>query len=640
MELSPLKGGKSPPPAAPASGPQPLDITFNDIKYTVKDRATGKPLEILKGISGKVEARRLLLDILANNLWGSGTVEGQVLVNGAERNPREFSQVSCYVLQRDVLLSSATVREAITTSALLKLPRSMPTAEKVARVDGILKELDLEGCQHTLIGDEMLHVKGISGGQRRRVSGLDSEMAVSLMETLVQLARQDRTVCLTIHQPNSIITSKFDDFLLLHAGSTVYFGRWEGVVGYFAGHGCPCPQYTNPTDYAMSLMKTKGDDLVAAWAAQETQQRVCSADVEPGRGANGAAEEAPATRSKLCGVLALPCGALDVQQQQQQQGGGTPPVGRQASHLQLVPSVPWWYQVWVLSKRMFKQWIRNPAMLISEISQYAFMAVFVGLVWLQVNDSLATGPNDRAASMWFSMAVMSFTPAYTAAVIWDKDRLLLRRESQTGMYDVTAWFAARTLTLLPFEITQCVAFCVVAYWMVGYAAIFLNFLVFTAAFILFQLVSETIGELSAVVTGSSTYAVLILTFVLLFLLSFSGFLVSDVPVYFRWIAKASRPTSSGRCEREAISYLTYAYAAVMENEFNHVTFYTAGGLEVPGHVLLHPPPGSRFAEDSPLSSVSNGLSPGENLAVLFGICIGTRALAFVFIWLMARFRKL
>lgn len=39
----------------------------------------------------------------------------------------------------------------------------------------------------------------------------------------------------------------------------------------------------------------------------------------------------------------------------------------------------------------------------------------------------------------------------------------------------------------------------------------------------------------------------ILTFVLLFLLSFSGFLVSDVPVYFRWITK--------------ISYLTYAYAA-------------------------------------------------------------------------------
>lgn len=31
-----------------------------------------------------------------------------------------------------------------------------------------------------------------------------------------------------------------------------------------------------------------------------------------------------------------------------------------------------------------------------------------------------------------------------------------------------------------------------SYWMVGYAAIFLNFVVFTAAFILFQLTSETV----------------------------------------------------------------------------------------------------------------------------------------------------
>lgn len=32
-----------------------------------------------------------------------------------------------------------------------------------------------------------------------------------------------------------------------------------------------------------------------------------------------------------------------------------------------------------------------------------------------------------------------------------------------------------------------------SYWMVGYVAIFLNFLVFTAAFILFQLTSETVS---------------------------------------------------------------------------------------------------------------------------------------------------
>ena len=70
-----------------------------------------------------------------------------------------------------MLEPSSTVREAITLSALLKLPQAMPAADKAARVDGILAELDLLGCQHTLIGDEMLNIKGISGGQRRRVSG-------------------------------------------------------------------------------------------------------------------------------------------------------------------------------------------------------------------------------------------------------------------------------------------------------------------------------------------------------------------------------------------------------------------------------------------------------------------------------------
>lgn len=114
-------------------------------------------------------------------------------------------------------------------------------------------------------------------------------MAVSLIDTLVKLARDNRTVgacceqtgsllraclanfpycrctmlpqasmhamhtrrrchdarvqvCTTIHQPSSLITAMFDDFMLLHAGATAYYGRWADSVDYFASHGCPCPQ--------------------------------------------------------------------------------------------------------------------------------------------------------------------------------------------------------------------------------------------------------------------------------------------------------------------------------------------------------------------------------------------------------------
>lgn len=74
---------------------------------------------------------------------------------------------------------------------------------------------DLEDCANTLIGDETAGMKGISGGQRRRVgvglelvtnprlifldeptSGLDSEMATQVMDTLRRLSRRDRLVSL------------------------------------------------------------------------------------------------------------------------------------------------------------------------------------------------------------------------------------------------------------------------------------------------------------------------------------------------------------------------------------------------------------------------------------------------------------
>ena len=113
----------------------------------------------------------------------------------------------------------------------------------------------------------------------------------------------------------------------------------------------------------------------------------------------------------------------------------------------------------------------------------------------------------------------------------------------------------------------------------------------------------------------------LLTFVLLFLLSFSGFLVSDVPVYFKWIQK--------------ISYLTYAYAAVVANEFYDVSFYTADGQEVPGRAIY-----DGTWPESPLGQVNNGLSIAVNLVILLGITVGTRLLAFVMIYGLARLKRL
>ena len=78
----------------------------------------------------------------------------------------------------------------------------------------------------------------------------DHTLAAAPHPVQAKLAREGRTICLTIHQPNSIITSRFEDFLLLHAGSVVYNGPWVGAVDYFSSRGLQCPQVRAATRWA------------------------------------------------------------------------------------------------------------------------------------------------------------------------------------------------------------------------------------------------------------------------------------------------------------------------------------------------------------------------------------------------------
>jgi hypothetical protein len=55
------------------------------------------------------------------------------------------------------------------------------------------------------------------------------------------------------------------------------------------------------------------------------------------------------------------------------------------------PLEPVWYQIQVLATRNLRTYVRNPVYLISETSQYAFMGLFVGLMYLQLSNSVETG---------------------------------------------------------------------------------------------------------------------------------------------------------------------------------------------------------------------------------------------------------
>ena len=455
-------------------------------------------------------------------------------------------------------------------------------------------------------------------------AGLDSETAISILDALKNLARMNRTIVLTIHQPNSLITSKFDDLLLLADGQMIYCGPWENSVEFFGAVGLHCPQFMNPTDYFLSVLQEKGNIEIL----MEQQHRLGGGGTAGGGKESSLALEASTSAAALQTEPSL----LDSEEADVESAAESSSITASTATIQPVPpspplprkgaaagrprpgpAVPWYYQIYVLTVRYLRNYVRNPVMLASELSQYAFFGVFLGLMYLQLNNSIETGVLDRNASVWFGLAVLSLTPGYTAIIVWDKERILLRREAGQALYSVSCWFAARTIVTTITQIVETLLFGVISFFMVGYTITFSTIAVYLIAHCLFQLISESIGVLCAAVTKTSNYAILVATVVMLLLLSFSGFLVSDIPVYFRWARD--------------VSYLKYTYSAIIVSIFENTNFVctqgpplcAAQGLIVPGMEVL------------PVN-VYNNLGIWTNVGVLFGIAVGTRVLCFTFIY--------
>lgn len=125
---------------------------------------SGQMLAIL-GSSGS--GKTTLLDVISNRHNG-GQVEGSVKINGKNRTKASIRRCSAYVRQDDRLLPHLTVRETLFFVGRLKLPSSYSSKEVKQRIDDVIAELGLRHVSDTKVGGP--EVRGISGGERRRVS--------------------------------------------------------------------------------------------------------------------------------------------------------------------------------------------------------------------------------------------------------------------------------------------------------------------------------------------------------------------------------------------------------------------------------------------------------------------------------------
>jgi ABC-type multidrug transport system ATPase subunit len=170
-----------------------------------------------------------------------------VLANGEDfyRHFDNFRQSLGYVPQKDIVHTQLTVSRALLYTARLRLPLDTDPAELQARVESVLKEMELIPHRDTLVGD-------LSGGQIKRVSlgaellgqpallyideatsGLDAGTEARMTRLFRGLADEGRSIICITHNVDNVDQCHL--VLVLAKGKLVYYGppreapRWFGV---------------------------------------------------------------------------------------------------------------------------------------------------------------------------------------------------------------------------------------------------------------------------------------------------------------------------------------------------------------------------------------------------------------------------
>jgi ATP-binding cassette subfamily G (WHITE) protein 2 (PDR) len=177
-------------------------LHWNDIVYEVSSR--GSSGCILGGISGWAKpgtltalmgATRAGKTTLLNVLAGRTTTEnltGGIHVDGSPRR-RDFPRKLGYSQQEDIHLSTATLREALTFSALLRQSLSTSEEEKIRYVDEVLEVTGLVDWADAIVGvpGEGMPLLGIMSHPLTWAEGLNVEQRRKLTIAVVMVAKPE-----------------------------------------------------------------------------------------------------------------------------------------------------------------------------------------------------------------------------------------------------------------------------------------------------------------------------------------------------------------------------------------------------------------------------------------------------------------
>ncbi|KAL3270059.1 hypothetical protein HHI36_009117 [Cryptolaemus montrouzieri] len=486
-------------------------------------------LFVLMGSSGA--GKTTLLNCVTFRNIRSLRISGLVRINSEPISQTELASQSAYVQQDDLFVPCLSVKEHMIFQARLRMSSRYTYEEKMQRVEQVMAQLSLLKCQHVLIGLPGI-IKGISGGERKRLAlasellmnpsllfcdepttGLDSFMALNVMQTLKTEAMSGRTVICTVHQPSSELFGLFDKICLMAEGRTAFLGTAEEADKFFTKLNAPCPINFSPGDYYIQILS-----------------------IIPGR------EEA-CKKNVNCICDAFERSSDGIKIRKKARSSRIEPSGEQwEKKVSLVNPyrVGWWEQFRAVLWRSWLSIRKNPKITKLKFLSYLSVTILISVLYFH-QPMNSDGVQNICGALFLFLNNSTFKNINGVLVTFCSELPLFLREHKNGLYRTDVYFLSKTLADIPWFTLFNVMFTGTCYLFVGMNQGLVHFLVAIGITVLVTYTVLGLGYILSVSSPTPQVAQQLVAVVITPFMLLGGFFldIRSIPSYLVWVSDLS-----------------------------------------------------------------------------------------------------
>ena len=458
-----------------------------------------------------------------------------------------------------------------------------------------IEGLDLSVCADTFVGND--DVRGVSGGQRRRVTvgemmqgqnpfacadeistGLDAAVTRDIVDNIVTFSKAAKTTrIISLLQPGPETFSLFDEVIVLSEGHVIYTGPIEEAGPYFAGLGYKQPATMDVADFLQSIPTPDGNLLFDSSTSPADEHYTSE-------GFAKAFKESEQYKKMVAELDSISPHAWT----SNEGGTGDEETGTKNEEAK-IKSVPdefkvgyqnsFWRSTVLNLKRHLTLWKRDKGFIIGKTFENIGMAVATGGILFgqgRVTWSADSDLSDPTTSEQFYRLISGIYGAHfmttfhillgTSTSVPDEvdGRSIHYKHHDSRFYQAGAFTIGRLISTIPQRSLEITAFGIPLYFFVGLDLSAASFFIYLAILVCYTIALKmAFGILAQIlpkkanVQGVGTFLVLICTL-------FGGFIVfpASVPNYYTWLYWANP--------------MSWALQGLLSNEFTSSKYDNVG----------------------------------------------------------------